>query len=62
MVAESPALFFKPELGKEIKLKGPERIEEFGVAEFELEHAGSLSLINKPTLAQLRLTCGNCPQ
>ena len=62
MLASKPALFFKSDnINHEIKLEGPGEIEPFGSAEFLLKSSESIKIETKPTLAQLRLTCSNCP-
>ena len=58
--ATTPALFFKPNIGQEIKLEGPSEIEPFGLAEFTFAPDGKTQVDAKVSFAQLRLTCGNC--
>ncbi|MDC0358119.1 DUF4124 domain-containing protein [Oligoflexia bacterium] len=59
--ASKPAVLFKLETGRRVKLSGPEEIEAFGLAEFKYESDGNNLLIGKVSLAQLDLTCANCP-
>lgn len=62
--AKHPALFFKPNIGQETKLNGPAKIEPFGMAEFTFaphDEAQKLGATQKINIAQLNLTCANCP-
>lgn len=61
VAASKPAVLFKPDSGQEVKLEGPENIDAFGVAEFIYKAKTSGEMKDKPTLAQLNLTCANCP-
>lgn len=58
--AAKPAVFFKGDESQEIKLDGPEKIDAFGVAEFLISN-DKIGELEKPTIAQLRVTCANCP-
>ena len=58
--ANDANLYYKPELGKEVRLKGPDNIEAFGVAEFQFFPKDADIPKKKVELAQLDVTCGNC--
>lgn len=59
--AAKPAVFFTPPMGRKVKLEGPEQIEAFGLAEFKYQSTPEEPLVGKATLAQLDVTCANCP-
>ncbi len=62
VAAEAPEIMIRPsDLPTAIKLIGPETIDPFGVAEFTYKPEVKGLIKNKPTLAQLTLTCSNCP-
>jgi len=58
--ASKPAVFFKPDTGREFKLSGPKEIEPFGIAEFDYEPVEDAKPVTKVTLAQINITCANC--
>lgn len=62
VAASKPAVFYKPLTGKEVKLKGPSTIEPFGMAEFTYKpNNPEKAPKKKATLAELNITCANCP-
>lgn len=61
VAALNPALFLKLESGPEIKLAGPEQIEPYGIGEFLFTPKDDQVVTTKPTIANLQLTCANCP-
>lgn len=62
VAAKKPAVVFKGNSGKEITILGPDVIDPFGVAEFQFQPTDKLQIDERPTLANLNLTCANCPQ
>lgn len=59
--ASTPALILRPGDGKEFQLQGPEEIDPLGMGEFVFRPAGDGGLKEKATLAQLDISCANCP-
>jgi hypothetical protein len=56
-----PVISFKQKAGAEIKLKGPDKIAAFAVAEFQFKPDSPEKLIPRPTFAEIVLACKNCP-
>lgn len=62
VAASKPELIMKPQdLAFGIKLEGPDEIEPFGIAEFSYKPESKGLVTAKPSLAQLTVTCTNCP-
>jgi hypothetical protein len=62
VAAQKPVIMYHSLNGKEHKIPGPEVVEGFGVAEFQFHTKEKLKVaMNKPTLAELDITCANCP-
>ena len=59
--ANKVSLFFERPDGKEVPLNGPAEVEPFGAAEYVLDKVDAEGLSSKPTIANLRLACSNCP-
>ncbi|NLF24690.1 MAG: DUF4124 domain-containing protein [Deltaproteobacteria bacterium] len=59
--ANQVSLFFERPDGKEVPLNGPAEVEPFGAAEYVLDKVDAEGLSSKPTIANLRFTCSNCP-
>ncbi|MBX7143590.1 MAG: DUF4124 domain-containing protein [Oligoflexia bacterium] len=59
--AQKPVVNVKPPEGKEVSLKGPETIPAFGVAEFQYIPASPDKKLPKPTVADVTVSCANCP-
>ncbi len=62
VVASSAAVLFKPDMGPEVKLVGPDEIEAFGIAEFRFNPQDNDIPQTKVDLAQLDVKCANCPK
>lgn len=60
VAANDPAVLYRPELGKEFKLEGPEEIEAFGIAEFIFVPKDADPPTGPVDLAQLEVLCANC--
>jgi len=58
--ASKPALYYKPEGQREVRLEGPEEIEAFGMAEFKFQAVNADIPDGKVSLTQLNITCANC--
>lgn len=63
VAANKPALYVKPPEGRELPLAGPDQIDAYDVGEFRFigDDNQTVTLRKKPTIAQLQLTCANCP-
>lgn len=59
--AQKPVVNVKPAEGKEVTLKGPETIPAFGVAEFQFVPITPDKKLPKPTVADISVSCANCP-
>ena len=61
--AQKPLVTFRPDLKSDVEhvLFGPAEIESFGMGEFVFRPAPGDKLSRKPTLAQMTVTCENCP-
>lgn len=61
VVAAKPAVLYKPEIGPQVKLNGPDQIDAFGLAEFSFSPVGPEKPFKKADLSVLEITCANCP-
>lgn len=61
VAAQKPILLYTTRDGKEVKIAGPETIDPFGVAEFQFAPVEGTAAAERPTIADLNLTCANCP-
>ncbi|MBN8548391.1 MAG: DUF4124 domain-containing protein [Deltaproteobacteria bacterium] len=62
IAAQKPLITYKSSDEKDVKIKGPESIDAFGVAEFHSTLAEKDRLaLKRLTMADLSLTCSNCP-
>ena len=61
VAAQKPTVLYKTRDGKEVKIVGPETIDPFGVAEFQYAAPEGATITARPTLADLNLSCANCP-
>src|SRR5690606_11625051 len=59
--ASHPLVTYRPLEGGEVRLTGPDSIEPFGVAEFVFQARTDVIPKAPVTLAQLDITCANCP-
>ena len=59
--ASTPALILRPGDGKEFQLQGPQDIDPLGMGEFVFKPESNETLKDKVTLAQLDISCANCP-
>ncbi len=60
VMAHKPVVYYRPGNGKEFQLRGPDKIEPFGLAEFFFEPKDVDAPVVKATLAELDLKCSNC--
>jgi hypothetical protein len=58
VVAASPSVVFKSDLGDKARLSGPAQIEGYGVAEFNYKGSKPTT---RPDMGKLELACLNCP-
>ena len=61
VAAAQPAVLYRPEIGPQVKLHGPDQIEAFGLGEFTFVPAGPEKPFKKADLSVLDITCANCP-
>ena len=60
--AERARVEFKPEFGKEVPLNGPSEIAAYGMAEYMFVPTDADIPQKKVELADLNLSCANCPR
>lgn len=62
VAAQKPSVSYTAPDGKQVKIKGPDTIDGFGVAEFHSTVTGTTEAPAKRlTMADLNLSCANCP-
>jgi len=59
--AENMTVFLKLPEGEEVELVGPKQIDGLSVGQYKLSAQYAKKLLKKPTIANLRFDCKNCP-
>lgn len=59
--ALSPMISVKTKDGAELRLKGPDKIAAFAVAEFQFKPESVEKQIPRPNFAEVMIACKNCP-
>lgn len=59
--AKNPTVVVKTPSGNPLKLKGPSKIDPFGVAEFLFGPDPSKTFSLKPSVGEVEVSCTNCP-